>query len=200
MEWNGMEWNVMEWNGMVCMERNRKKSFAQNLCYILSNKGPVASKIGPGGSQVHSNSFSAALWAASWAATAGLGSHWDTPKAHLGAIGPHLGAPGNHFGAPGDGFGRPKPPFWESRRAPWPLFFDLATFLPKIWKSRKNLDFPLVFQWFQRSGGFQNHWKIWEYQARSALERTKAARDGQDWQDWPDKWLWDWKTEVKKRK
>ena len=26
-----------------------------------------------------------------------LGNHWDTLKAHLGAIGPYLGAPRNHL-------------------------------------------------------------------------------------------------------
>ena len=37
-----------------------------------------------------------------------LGSHWEPPKAYLGALGHHLGAPGNQFETFEDRFGRPR--------------------------------------------------------------------------------------------
>ena len=57
------------------------------------------SKIKPGGSQGHQNSFSEALRAANWAAISYMGTHFDTQRVHLGIPGSHLAVPGAHFGA-----------------------------------------------------------------------------------------------------
>ena len=66
-----------------------------------------------------------------------LGSHWDTLRANLGALGLHLGAPGNHFGALGTVLGAPDLHF-EGPGAPhghifsiWQRFYQIMKIIQK---------------------------------------------------------------------
>ena len=149
-----MEWNGMEWNRLHGMERNEIVRSKSMLDPPKWDPGPF--KISPRDSQGRSNSFSGALLAASWAAMAHLGSHWDTRRAHLDTVGPHFGASGNHLGTLAVILSSPGHSCRGSRRALWPHFFDLAVILLKIRKSCKTLVFSMVFQGFQWSERHQN--------------------------------------------